>query len=419
MQSQTQLNQSTHTNHSAITRSISSGSWMLIIGIILIGANLRAPLTSVGPLVQTLRDELHLSNTFAGMITTMPLIAFALLSPFAARIARKFGMATTLLAALLVLVVGIGVRSSSDYAITLFIGTILLGLAIAICNVLLPSLIKQNFSRQTGLMTGIYSVSMNLFGAIASGVSVPFAKSLGFGWKGALGIWAILAFVCVLLWLPQMRSKDLQATAAVNANQEHQVSLWKSPLAWKVTLFMGMQSMMFYVILTWFPSIIVEKGIEASSAGYMMSIMQMLMLPFTFIVPIIAGKMKDQRMLVVLTFVLFSAGLLGVWFGGSALLMVWMASLGIGCGFAFSLVMMFFSLRTRSMHEAAELSGMAQSAGYLMAAVGPPLFGFLHDVTHNWTIPLLILVAASIVFLIAGLGAGRNCYIGKGKVETR
>ncbi|WP_442602357.1 CynX/NimT family MFS transporter [Paenibacillus sp. KN14-4R] len=393
-------------------KAFPSGSWMLIIGIILIGANLRAPLTSVGPLVSTIRDAMHLSNTFAGLITTLPLLAFALLSPFAAKIARRFGMASTLLGALILLVMGIGVRSSSAYAIPLFVGTILIGLAISICNVLMPSLIKQNFSHHTGLVTGIYSVSMNLFGAIASGVSVPFAEQLGLGWKGALGIWSVLAFVSILLWMPQMRSTKLQATATVTANDTH-VSLWKSPLAWQVTLFMGMQSMIFYVLLTWLPLIMGEKGVDASSAGWMMSIMQLILLPFTFIVPVLAGKMNNQRTLVVLTSVLFGVGIADIWLGDRTLLLVWMSLIGIACGFAFSLAMMFFSLRTQTTYEAAELSGMAQSVGYLLAAAGPPLFGFLHDVTHNWTLPLVILVVADVVLLFVGLGAGSNRYIGK------
>lgn len=177
---------------------------LLIIGIILIGANLRAPLTSVGPLVTSIRDNLGISNTLSGSLTTLPLLAFALLSPFAPKLARRFGMELTLFISLILLTVGIGIRSIGGVT-TLFLGTILIGLAIAIGNVLLPSLIKHNFARNIGLMTGIYAVSMNLCGAIGSGISIPISSLSGLGWAGALGCWGILSLITVFFWMPQLK----------------------------------------------------------------------------------------------------------------------------------------------------------------------------------------------------------------------
>ena len=166
--------------------------WILLLGIIFIGANLRAPITSVGPLLSAIRDEFSLSHSMAGSLTTVPLIAFALLSPFAPKIARKLGNELTIFFALLVLTIGIGVRILPG-ASFLFLGTILIGLAIAICNVLLPGLIKVNFPLQMGLMTGIYAVVMNVFGGLGSGLSVPLASIGNIGWRGSLGVWAILS----------------------------------------------------------------------------------------------------------------------------------------------------------------------------------------------------------------------------------
>ncbi|CAH0194519.1 putative transporter YycB [Peribacillus sp. Bi96] len=382
---------------------------LLIIGIILIGANLRAPLTSVGPLVTSIRDNLGISNTLSGSLTTLPLLSFALLSPFAPRIARRFGMELTLFVSLILLTIGIMLRSIGGVP-SLFLGTILIGLAIAIGNVLLPSLIKHNFASRIGLMTGIYAVSMNLCGAIGSGISIPIASSSGLGWAGALGCWGILSLITVFFWIPQLRrpfksDKDVQTAVIKNMN------LWRSGLAWQITFFMGLQSFIFYTVITWMPEILEQKGLSADDAGWMLSIMQLAVIPITFIMPIIAGHMQSQRLLVVPPVIFLVVGIFGILYGSKLFIPVCMILIGIGVGTIFSLSMMFFSLRTQSTHEATELSGMAQSFGYLLAAVGPVLFGGLHDVTHSWTIPLLMLVVVSALIFIVGMRAGKNEYV--------
>ncbi|QDQ02965.1 MFS transporter [Lysinibacillus fusiformis] len=388
-----------------------SSVWVIIVGIIFVATNLRAPLTSVGPLVGVIRDNLHLSNTLAGMITTLPLLAFALFSPFVPRLGRKFSMEFLILISVIFLMIGIILRSLSGVA-TLYVGTAILGLAIAICNVLLPGLIKREFPTQMGLMTGVYSISMNLFGAMASGLSVPIAVSLGFGWQGALGVWGILSFVAILLWLPQMKRMKGRTTSVPNQKVDGGVNLWRSALAWQVTLFMGLQSMVFYVLITWLPEILKQQGISSDQSGWLLSIMQLALLPITFIVPIIAGRMSSQRSLVTIASILLLTGTLGLLYGSLNFIVLWVILLGIGGGCAFGLSMMFFGLRTVNAHQAADLSGMAQSVGYLLAATGPTLFGYLHDVTNSWTFPLLLLVCASVLLFIFGLGAARNRQIG-------
>ncbi|HEY9577699.1 MAG TPA: MFS transporter [Pseudobacillus sp.] len=386
------------------------GKWsiaVLVAGIMVIGANLRAPLTSVGPLVPAIRDSLGITNAIAGTITTLPLLAFAFLSPFAPKISRRFGIELTLFAALIALTVGIVLRSSGGIA-ALFAGTVLLGLAIALGNVLLPGFIKQHFAKRLGVMTGLYSVSMNLCGAIASGLSVPLASGAGFGWSGALGVWGGLALIAIFFWLPQLRRKK---QTAVPGGSRPGSRLWHSRLAWQVTLFMGLQSLIFYVVITWLPDILQQKGMDASSAGWMLSIMQFSVLPFTFIVPVLAGRQEKQRGMAAATAALFAIGLAGVLFDSGVLLPFWIILIGIGAGSAFSLAMMFFSLRTESTQEAAELSGMAQSFGYLLASIGPVLFGGLHDLTGSWTIPLAMLIAASILIFVIGLSVGKKGYV--------
>lgn len=378
---------------------------LLIIGIICIGANLRAPLTAVGPLITAIRHSLGLSNTLAGMLTTVPLLAFALLSPFAPKLSRRFGMEAVLFVSLIVLAIGVVLRPLGGVG-TLFTGTILFGMAIAVCNVLLPGLIKQNFSQNIGIMTGVYSVSMNLCGALAAGFSVPISSLSSLGWHGSLGIWGAVAIVAVIFWIPQLRTRH-EPPAPKSIGQQ-QVNMWRSALAWKVTCFMGLQSLIFYTIVAWLPEILGQQGISSSTAGWMLSLLQFSVLPITFIVPIIAGKMKDQRLLVAITSLLFTIATVGILYGSVTLTPLWVIMLGIAGGSAFSLSMMFFSLRTHSTHQAAELSGMAQSFGYLLAAIGPALFGVLHDVTHSWTISLWMLIIVSVLIFVFGYGAGKE-----------
>jgi CP family cyanate transporter-like MFS transporter len=391
---------------STIRKKPLSLGWPIILGIVLIAMIMRSPLTSVGPLIGSIRESLGLSNATAGLLTTLPLLAFALLSPFAPLLARRFGVERTLLFALVLLMVGIAIRSLAA-TVSLFAGTALIGLAIAVCNVLIPSLVKRNFAHQVGLMTGVYSVSMNLSGAIASGVSVPVARDLGFGWNGALGIWGVLVLLAALLWLPQARASRGSAIAATSGVLKRR-SLWRSPLAWMVTIFMGMQSLLFYVLVAWLPEMMTSRGLSEDSAGWMLSLFQTAALPVAFIVPIVAGRMKNQRLLVIIMTILLFVSLGGLYFGGNALISLWTVLLGIAGGCAFSLAMIFLSLRTKDAHDTVSLSGMSQSVGYLLAATGPILFGLLHDITASWNPPLLLLLVVSALLLLSGLGASRN-----------
>ncbi|MGP3785364.1 transporter [Chryseobacterium mucoviscidosis] len=391
---------------STIRKKPLSLGWPIILGIVLIAMIMRSPLTSVGPLIGSIRESLGLSNATAGLLTTLPLLAFALLSPFAPLLARRFGVERTLLYALVLLMVGIAIRSLAATA-SLFAGTALIGLAIAVCNVLIPSLVKRNFAHQVGLMTGVYSVSMNLSGAIASGVSIPVARDLGFGWNGALAIWGVLVLLAALFWLPQARASRGSAIAATSGVLKRR-SLWRSPLAWMVTIFMGMQSLLFYVLVAWLPEMMTSRGLSEDSAGWMLSLFQTAALPVAFIVPIVAGRMKNQRLLVIIMTILLFVSLGGLYFGGNALISLWTVLLGIAGGCAFSLAMIFLSLRTKDAQDTVSLSGMSQSVGYLLAATGPILFGLLHDITASWNPPLLLLLVVSALLLLSGLGASRN-----------
>nr|WP_200760981.1 MFS transporter [Effusibacillus dendaii] len=379
---------------------------LLIVGIVLVASNLRASLTTVGPLIGAIVSDTGLSNALAGLLTTLPLIAFAVLSLLAPKIARLFGMEYTLLASLIVLTAGIILRSLPS-VVALFIGTGVLGLAIAVGNVLLPSLVKREFPNCVGLMTGVYSMSMNIWGAIASGVSVPIAQGFSLGWRRTLMCWAIFSAVAVIVWFPQLRFRHQPSPYSGAKGRE----LWGSRLAWQVTLFMGLQSLGFYAAVAWIPEMLHDRGISISTAGWMLSLMQFVSLPVTFIIPVLAGRLSNQRGLVTIIALLYLVGYAGLLMGGTRWISLWIILIGIGQGASISLALTFISLRASNADQAAELSGMAQSIGYLLAAVGPVLFGFLHDLTHAWTISILLLMLASVFQLIVGLGAGRNAQI--------
>ncbi|MER2237766.1 MAG: MFS transporter, partial [Psychrobacillus sp.] len=318
---------------------------LLIIGIIFISSTLRAPLTAVGPIISYIRDGLDISNVLAGFITTIPLLAFAVISPFAPRVARRFGMEMTLFLAILLLAFGIAIRSTGTPFFLLF-GTALIGIAIAFGNVLIPSFIKLKFPLQIGLLTGIFTVSMNLSAGIGAGISYPIAEGSFLGWQGALGIWSILAIIACLVWVPQIKQRqqivlDVPDTTPIKAK-----SILKSPLTWSITLCMGFQSLIFYTTAAWIPEILQTQGMEAGKSGWMLSTMQFSQLPMTFLIPILAGRMKDQRILVAVFSICYLIGFIGLLYGSLSLAILWMVFLGLGGGASFGLVMMFFSLRS-------------------------------------------------------------------------
>jgi len=382
---------------------------LLIIGIIFISTTLRAPLTAVGPIISYIRDGLDISNVLAGFITTIPLLAFAIVSPLVPKIARRFGMEMTLFLAILLLAVGIIVRSLGTPSL-LLIGTGLIGVAIAFGNVLLPSFIKLKFPFQLGLMTGVFTVSMNLSAGIGAGISYPIADGTSYGWQGALGFWAILAIIACLIWLPQIKQKEM-VVVNPTTNVEKAKSILKSPLTWTVTLCMGLQSLIFYTTAAWIPEILQTQGMDAEKSGWMLSIMQFAQLPMTFLIPILAGRFKDQRIFVLLFTIFYLIGFIGLLYGDISLTLLWMIALGLGGGASFGLVMMFFSLRSRTPMGAADLSGVAQSFGYLLAAIGPVFFGFIHDTTGSWEVPKILFIVTVILLFFAGMHAGRDRFV--------
>jgi CP family cyanate transporter-like MFS transporter len=293
----------------------------------------------------------------------------------------------------------------------LFSGTIILGAGIAAGNVLLPGLVKREFPERVGLMTSAYSTALAVSAAIAAGASFPVADQIGIGWRGSLALWAILAFVAAVAWLPQVQ-RVRTANASPAASQGGSAP-WRSALAWQVTLFMGLQSLDYYVVLTWLPQILQEEaGMGAATAGWMLALAQAVGIASIFLAPVLASRSPSQHGVVVAAVTLTGAGALGLLVAAGSATTLWVVLLGLGQGACFSLALTFFALRAPDSEHAAALSGMAQSVGYLLAAVGPFLFGVLRDASGGWTVPLAVLFAVAVCLLIVALGAARDAHVG-------
>lgn len=372
--------------------------WLLILGIICVAATLRAPLTAVGPIINVLKEQLHINDAVAGILTTIPLIIFGLVSPFVSRVVDRLGMAQSVLYAVLLLICGLLIRVSGGLTM-LLIGTILIGIAIAFGNVTLPSYVKWAFPLQIGLMTGIYSATMNLTAGFGAGASYPLYEMTSLGYKLSLGFWLLFAVLAVIIWLPQLNDKNEVK------NVHSRMVLRKSTLAWAMALMMGFQSMMFYTTVAWIPSIMMDRGLDPKTAGLYLMLNQFVQVPMTFLFPIIAGKLKDQRVLIVLISLLFIIGFSLLFTDHMMLAMIFA---GLAGGSAFSMCMLCFALRARTKEGSIALSGFGQSGGYFIAAIGPFLMGYLHETTNNWTVGIILLIVMALGFLASGLYAGSD-----------
>ncbi|WHY64356.1 CynX/NimT family MFS transporter [Cytobacillus firmus] len=381
-------------------------------GIIFVAFNLRPAITSVGPLIGAIRDETGISNSAAGLLTTLPLVAFALLSPFVPRIAQKLGSEWSILLGLTILGAGIAARSLGMLP-PLYIGTVLIGLGVGLCNVLLPGMVKEKFPQKVGLLTGIYTFSMGICAGLAPGFSIPLAENLGLGWRLSLGVWTILIFIAIIVWLPQIRERK-KKTAAPKVSAP-KGSIWSSPIAWQVTLFMGLQSMVYFSATTWLPEILHSQGREIAAAGWMVTVLQFSGLPVNFIIPVLADRLPNQKGIALGIGLFTFAGLMGLLMNVNAIISnISIVLLGIGLGAAISHSLTLIGLRAENAKQAASLSGMAQSVGYLLAGAGPILIGSLYDLFHSWTVPLIFLMIITAIFTISGIGAGRDQFVLQG-----
>ena len=376
---------------------------LLIAGILLIASTLRVTFTGAAPLLDAIRADYGLSTAQTGMLTTLPLLAFGLVSPLAAGVGRRLGIERSLLVALVLICLGIGLRSLPSTTL-LFGGTAIIGCGIALGNVLLPGLIKRDFSQHVARMTGAYSITMGGAAALGSAMVVPLALA-GFGWHGALLMLMVFPLLALLVWLPQTRKT---ATAPLTSSGAmHNRGIWRSALAWQVTLFLGINSLVYYVIIGWLPAILQSLGYSEAQAGSLHGLLQLATAAPGLAIPLILHRLKDQRAIAVIVALMCAISACGLWFWpGQAV--VWTLIFGFGSGATMILGLTFIGLRANSAHQAAALSGMAQTIGYLLAACGPPLMGKIHDANGDWQIPLIAVALISVVMALFGALAGRD-----------
>lgn len=383
---------------------------LLIVSILLIASNLRGPITGIGPILELISLDLGLSAAQAGMLTTLPLLAFAIISPLSSGLARRIGLEQSLMMALFAIASGIAIRSMGG-VLTLFLGTGIIGVGIAIGNVLLPSLLKRDFPDRVPTLTAVYVLMMGVGGTIIAATTIPLfnlADTLDIvvlpNWAFALVGALVLPLLTMMIWLPQI-SSHTKPTADTPAIDSHSY-LWRSGAAWQVTAFLAINSFVMYCFIAWLPSILVDSGYSKSQAGYIHGVLQLASAaPAIILIPLMA-KMKDKRLLsfsMTLTTLISTTGLLMLpqW------AIMWVSLLGFSCGGGFILGLSFVGLRTHHAHQTAALSGMAQCMSYLFAATGPLLFGWLHEATGSWAMPFIITA------ILCVLWSGLSLLVGK------
>ncbi|QQX79407.1 MFS transporter [Shewanella sp. KX20019] len=382
-----------------------------MLGVLLISVSLRSPITGIGPLLDAIRAELNLSATQAGMLTTLPLLAFAFFSPIAANVGRKRGLEQALMLSLLLITLGLVIRSLGS-TLGLFSGTVIIGAGIAIANVLLPSLMKRDFPNKIATMTSIYVLMMGAGSALSASLAIPLAEladtlsiRLMPNWAFSLASLILFPIIAILVWLPQLRNHTAPTKDALKLDSHSY--LWRNADAWHITLFLAMNSFLMYIFISWLPTILVELGYSHHQAGVIHGVLQLFTaVPAVLLIPLMA-KIDDKRLLSFGLTIMAFMGILGLILA-PAHAMVWGMMFGFGAGGGFIVALALISLRTTSAHQAATLSGMAQFLGYLFAATGPIIMGAIHEDTGSWQQPLSICAAVALLWSAFSVFASKS-----------
>lgn len=380
--------------------------WALA-GLVLLAVNLRAAITGVSPLLGRLQHAFHLTGTQLSILATLPVLCLGVFASLAAPVARLIGTETTVAAALALLTAGILLRALSS-PLLLFTGTILAGAGIALGNVLLPAVIKRHFADRIGSLTGVAMMLMAASGALAAALAIPLADTAGR--RAALAAWALPSLLAALAWGPLAVRGHRRRTHQRPQRTDTAQSLLRSPLAWAISAFLGLVSLLFYALMAWLPEIMHADGYAPAEAGMMVSVVQIISIPLGFAVPVLAARLADQRPLIAATAATKAAALLGLLLAPQ-LGWVWICALGVATGSAFPLAFTLLGLRSPTPQVAARLSGMAQTGGYLIAGAGPLVIGLLHAFTGTWRLPLLLLLALLVPEMFFGLLAGRPAFV--------
>ncbi|HEK1770934.1 TPA: CynX/NimT family MFS transporter [Pseudomonas putida] len=379
--------------------------WLLLLGLVLVALNLRPALSSMAPVLGQVSEGLGLNASAAGLLTTLPVLCLGLFAPLAPILARRFGSERVILGILLTLALGILLRSALG-ATGVFVGSLIAGASIGIIGVLLPGIVKRDFPAHAGTLTGVYTMALCLGAAMAAGSTVPLSQYFGDSWAMGLGFWLLPALLAMLVWAPQARQ----------GHGAHQVAyrvrgLWRDRLAWQVTLYMGLQSSLAYIVFGWLPSILIGRGLSPTQAGLVLSGSVLVQLISSLSAPWLATRGKDQRLGIVVVMLVTLGGLFGCLYAPISGLWGWAVLLGLGQGGTFALALTLIVLRSKDSHVAANLSSMAQGVGYTLASMGPFAVGLVHDLTGGWAAVGWIFAVLGLGAIVFGLGAGRALHV--------
>jgi CP family cyanate transporter-like MFS transporter len=369
----------------------------LLAAVVLLGLNLRTIVASLPPLLDTVRADLGLSATAAGVLTALPVLCFGIFAPLVPRLARRFEIERMLAICALVTAAALALRGAGGVA-PLFAGTLLAGAGVAVAQAALPALIRTGHHERIGQLTGAFSMALPLGATLAAALAVPLEHALG-SWEASLAAWALLALAAGLLWLP--RGAGTRVTGPAPAQ------LRRDRLAWAVSLYFAIQSMAFYIGLSWLPSILADNGYSDQTAGFLQALGSLVQLAPAFLVPVLASRRASQEPILAAIVACSGLAVLGLWLADAAA-PLWMVGLGLGQGGALGLALILPALRGGAPGAVASLTAMTLSVGYLTASLGPWLAGVLHDASGGWDLTLAFLLAVTVLQVVPGLPASRD-----------
>ncbi|MEV4881473.1 CynX/NimT family MFS transporter [Streptomyces cyaneofuscatus] len=395
---------------------------LIAVGLVLAALNLRPAITSLGALLEEVRDGLHMSGTVAGVLTSVPPLCFAVFGVMAPRLARRFGAGAVVCAGMAAIAAGLVIRPYIGSTAGFLAASALALMGIAVSNILMPVIVKRWFPDRVGTMTGLYSMALALGTALAAAVTVPLTGAMGGNWQSGLAVWAVLAALAVLPWIvlvrdrtpaPGQPAQDRSAQGRTASGQASRpvdapaLRITRSRTAWGLACFFGLQATAAYITMGWMPQIFRDAGVSAGTAGVLLAVTMAMGVPLAFVIPRVAGRLKQQGPIVVVLGLCGLIGYSGLYLAPAAGAWVWAVLLGVAnCAFPLALTMI--GMRTRTGAGVVRLSAFAQSTGYLLSIPGPLLVGVLYQHSGGWGLPIALMAGLMIPQMVAGVLAGRD-----------
>lgn len=376
--------------------------WVVVLGIVLVALNLRGPFVSPAPVLSLIREDLALTATAAGLLTTLPVLCFAITTPLAARVVRRAGPELAVVICLAGVLLGTLVRSSGPAALA-FAGTVVIGAAIMIGNIVVPVIIRRDVPwRRAAAVTGLYTATMNVGSMITSLGMAPLASAVG--WRWALASWGVVAVLGLGYWGRRVRNRPTAEVRTTTARTAPTGTVGR--IGWLLMLAFGTQAFAYYGATTWLPTLLSDtRGLDAAASGAVASVFQIAAVIGAFGVPALAGRVP-MGMPVALMGAFWMVLPVGL-YAAPEFFLLWSFIGGIAQGGAFTAILAILAQVSRSDGEAAGMSARVQFGGYIIAACGGPAIGAINTATGTWTIPLLVILLATIVFTTTGLSAAR------------